>query len=71
MFGGKGYFDFTAPVLYDYIIENAETPREQLEFALQLRESENVVEFRNSLQMMDELLNAGRLADFVRVMKTI
>ena len=71
MCGGKGFFNCSVPLLYDYIKENAKSPSEQLEMALMLREDSDVVKFRESLNIMDELLNEGRRADYFRIMKQI
>jgi len=67
----KRIIKFSSPLLHDYVKENANTPKEQLEFALELRKQKNVTEFRKSLDLMDKLLNEGKLVELDRVMKSL
>jgi len=55
--GGNGHFACSVPLLHRYIKEKAKSPQGQLEEALRLREDNNISEFRECLDMMDELLN--------------
>ena len=52
------------PVLYNYISANAYTPKEQLEFACELRNNKNVIKLRKSIDKVEDEFSKGNLLSY-------
>ena len=60
---GRGICNVKYPLLYDYIRQNCDTPVDELRAALELRNDKNIIEFRKSLNYLDNAFNSGNIRD--------
>jgi len=68
---GRDLLKLKYPVLIDYIMSQADTPEEEMEAALSLRNEKYVVEFRKELNKIESLIKDGNTQKILSELKMV
>lgn len=60
-FMGKDTINMQSPLLIDYICENASTLEDAVNIAFQLKENKDIIQFRYTMDLLDNAINTGNL----------